>query len=204
MKPTTRRALTVALVALSALALAASPALAHEDQVIRLGSFWSGVLHPVLGLDHFLAMVSVGIVSAQIGGRAIWTVPATFVAMMGIGYLLGRVDLGLGSGVEWGILASVIVLGTLIAAGRTVPLGLVFGGVAVFAVFHGYAHGAETPDIADAAVYAVGFLSGTAAIHLLGVLIGAIAERYERGPAALRVLGGVIALLGILFVVGVL
>lgn len=192
------------LVALSALALAASPALAHEDQVIRLGSFWGGVLHPVLGLDHFLAMVSVGIVSAQIGGRAIWTVPATFVAMMGVGYLLGRTDLGLGEGVEWGILASVIVLGTLIAIGRAVPLGAVYAGVGLFALFHGYAHGAETPSVANAGVYAVGFLSGTAAIHLLGVLIGAIAERYERGPIVLRVIGALIALLGLLLAIGVL
>lgn len=204
MKPTTRRARTVALLALSVLVLAATPALAHEDQVIRLGSFWGGVLHPVLGLDHFLAMVSVGIVSAQIGGRAIWTVPTTFVAMMGVGYLFGRTDLGLGAGVEWGILASVIVLGALIAAGRAVPLGVVFAGVTFFALFHGYAHGAETPEIANEGVYAVGFLSGTAAIHLLGVLIGAIAERYERGPLVLRGVGGVIVFLGLLFVIGVL
>ncbi len=203
MQQSTRLSLTVALAAMIIL-MAAAPAAAHEDQVIRLGSFWGGVLHPVLGLDHFLAMVSVGIISAQIGGRAIWVVPATFVATMGVGYLGGRWDLGLGDGVEWGIIASVVVLGVLIAVGRALPLLVALTGVAVFALFHGYAHGVETPDIADATVYAVGFLTGTAVIHLLGVLIGAIAARYRWGPLVLRVLGGVVALLGMLFVVGVL
>lgn len=203
MKPSTRRLVTTAFVVLGLVASAA-PAVAHEDQVIRLGSFWGGVLHPVLGLDHFLAMVSVGIVSAQIGGRAIWTVPTTFVSVMGVGYLFGRADLGPGAGVEWGILASVIVLGVLIAAGRSVPMAAVFVGVALFALFHGYAHGAETPEIANATVYAVGFLSGTAAIHLVGVLIGAIAARYERGPVVLRLLGAAIALFGVFLVVGAL
>ena len=55
---------------------------AHEAQSLPYGPFLSGITHPVLGLDHFLAMVSVGLISAQIGGRAIWTVPATFVIVM--------------------------------------------------------------------------------------------------------------------------
>ena len=60
---------------------------AHDGTQLPYGSFLSGLTHPVLGLDHFLAMVSVGILSAQIGGRAIWTVPATFVLVMTFGGL---------------------------------------------------------------------------------------------------------------------
>ncbi|MEO7385540.1 MAG: HupE/UreJ family protein, partial [Gammaproteobacteria bacterium] len=52
-------------------------AMAHEGSSLPYGSFLAGLAHPVLGIDHFLAMISVGILSAQIGGRAIWTVPCT-------------------------------------------------------------------------------------------------------------------------------
>ena len=51
--------------------------------------YYDGLSHPVLGIDHFLAMVSVGIISAQIGGRAIWSVPVTFVSIMIFGGIIG-------------------------------------------------------------------------------------------------------------------
>ena len=78
------------------------PAFGHDGTTLPYGSFLSGLTHPVLGLDHFLAMVSVGILSAQIGGRAIWTVPTTFVVIMAVGGLLGWIDVGL-SAIEVGI-----------------------------------------------------------------------------------------------------
>jgi urease accessory protein len=177
---------------------------AHEDQVIRLGSFWGGFLHPVLGLDHFLAMVAVGVVSAQLGGRAIWTVPSTFVGAMAVGFLLGRIGLGIEVAAEWGIITSVVLLGGVIASGGRISFGWVAGAVALFAIFHGYAHGVETPAVANPTVYAIGFLVGTALIHLLGVLIGVISKRYSRGPAVLRLGGVAVASVGLLFAAGVL
>lgn len=182
-----------------------APALAHEGQVIRLGSFLAGLTHPVLGLDHLLAMVSVGIVSAMIGGRAIWTVPATFVAAMAVGGLLGVADVGLGSGfVEAGIAISVLSLGLVIAADRRLPIVGAMLAVSFFGAMHGYAHGQEIPDIARPVVYASGFLTGTALIHLVGVLIGDQARRYRRGRPVLRVVAVAIALTGLSFLVGVL
>ncbi len=180
-------------------------AFAHEGQVIRLGSFLAGFTHPVLGLDHLLAMVSVGIVSAMIGGRAIWTVPATFVAAMAVGGLLGSAEMGLGSTfIEVGIAISVLGLGIVIAADRSLPLGLAMGAVGFFGLLHGYAHGSEIPNIAEPAVYAAGFLSGTAIIHLVGVLIGDQASRYQRGRPVLRLLAVGVSVIGLLFLVGVL
>ena len=99
--------------------LMAQPALAHEGQVIQFGSFLGGLTHPVLGLDHFLAMVSVGIVSAFIGGKAIWTVPATFVVSMALGGWLGWGGVGIAaSAVELAIALSVILLGSVILLDR--------------------------------------------------------------------------------------
>jgi len=197
---------TSLLLALSAVFVALpAPALAHEGQVIRLGSFLAGFTHPVLGLDHLLAMVSVGIVSAMIGGRAIWTIPATFVAAMAVGGLLGAADIGLGSGfVEAGIALSVLFLGLVIAADRSLPIATAMVAVAFFGTMHGYAHGQEIPDVARPMVYAAGFLSGTAIIHLVGVLIGDQARRYPRGRPLLRVVAVGIAATGLMFLIGVL
>lgn len=179
--------------------------LAHENQVIRLGSFWGGFLHPVLGLDHFLAMVSVGIVSSMVGGKAIFTVPGLFVVTMAVGGLAGRADLGLSSSVvETGIALSVVLLGIAIAADRSLPLRAVMAAVLFFGFFHGYAHGVEIPEIAGPIVYALGFLLGTALIHLAGVLIGEISRRYTSGRLVLRIAGAGFAVLGVLFLLGLI
>jgi len=174
---------------------------AHDGTQLPFGSFLSGLTHPVLGLDHFLAMLSVGILSAQIGGRAIWTVPATFVLIMAFGGLLGWVDIGL-SAVEVGIAFSVVALGTAIAIDKKVPLVVAMSAVGVFAIFHGYAHGQEMPVVANAVTYALGFMSGTALLHLLGVLIGDISQHYARGKVILRVAGAGIAATGAVFLAG--
>lgn len=191
------RALYGCLVLLST-ALWSGLALAHEAGSLQFGSFLAGLTHPVLGVDHFLAMVSVGMLSAQIGGRAIWTVPATFVAVMAVGGGLGLLDAGL-SAIEIGISFSVLVLGVAIAADRRLPLALAMAAVAVFAIFHGYAHGAEMPTVAEPVRYAGGFLTGTALLHLLGVLIGDISQHYSRGKTMLRVAGAAIASMGTWF-----
>ncbi len=174
---------------------------AHDGASLPYGSFIGGLSHPVLGLDHFLAMVSVGVLSAQIGGRAIWTVPATFVAVMAFGGLLGYIDVGL-TAIEAGIAISVLALGIAIAADRKLPMSLAMAAVGFFAIFHGYAHGAEMPVVANSVTYAAGFLIGTAALHLFGVLLGDIARRNVHGNSVLRLAGGVIAGTGALFLVG--
>jgi urease accessory protein len=174
------------------------PVLAHDGAVLPYGSFMAGITHPVLGADHFLAMVSVGVVSAQIGGRAIWTVPATFVSVMGLGGLLGMQDVRLGA-IEFGIAFSVLVLGSAIAADKRLPVAVAMVAVAVFAVFHGYAHGGEMPQVAEPVRYAVGFLTGTAMLHVTGLVIGDISQHYEPGKRALRAAGAMIAVLGCVF-----
>lgn len=182
-------------------ALLPALAIAHDGTTLPYGSFLSGLTHPVLGMDHFLAMVCVGIVSAQIGGRAIWTVPATFVLIMAFGGFLGWLDIGL-TALEAGIAFSVLALGTAIAADKTVPLVVAMSAVGVFAIFHGYAHGAEMPAVAQPITYALGFMTGTSLLHVLGVVIGDISQHYARGKVILRVSGAAIAAVGGLFLYG--
>lgn len=158
--------------------------------------FVSGLFHPVLGFDHLLAMLSVGIVSAQIGGRSIWTVPLMFVSVMGLGGFLGIQGVAL-PGVVYGIALSVLFLGLAVARGKAVPPLLAHLGVAFFAVFHGHAHGAEMPEMASPLVFSLGFLLGTAAIHLAGVSLGLVSRVIPNGVQTLRYVGAGIAGIGV-------
>ena len=174
-------------------------ALAHEDHLHDAG-FLTGLLHPALGFDHLLAMLSVGVLSAQIGGRAIWTVPATFVGVMILGSILGLNGVEV-PGVEFGIATSVLVLGLVIVAYGWVPVWLAILCVALFAIFHGHAHGTEMPLIANAWAYGAGFVLGTSLIHLAGVGIGLWSNRLTSGATVLRALGGVVAACGLYLLV---
>jgi urease accessory protein len=157
---------------LSAAALAVIPtaALAHPG----LGDahdFVHGFAHPLGGLDHLLAMIAVGIFAWQLGGRALWLLPATFVLVMALAGALGLAGVPL-PGVEIGIAASVLVLGAVVALRLKPPVAIAMGLVALFAIFHGHVHGSEMPLDAAAAVYAAGFLAATALLHLAGIALG--------------------------------
>jgi urease accessory protein len=168
-----------------------APAFAHLDPAEH-GSFMAGLSHPFSGADHVLAMVAVGLWAAQIGGKARIAVPATFVAMMAVGFLLamGSVPLPF---VEPGILASVIGLGLLVALAVKVPATAGAAVVAVFALFHGHAHGGEL-GAAMPLSFAIGFVLATAILHAIGLMLGmTIASRnglIARLLGALTALGG--------------
>ena len=123
------------------------------------GGILSGFLHPILGLDHLLAMLAVGILSAQIGGRALWTVPATFVGVMAIGAFAGIGGLSVPV-VEYGITLSVLILGLAILFGNRIPEWMALIAVAFFALFHGNAHGTEIPDITNTLVLLLAYILG--------------------------------------------
>lgn len=161
--------------------------------------FMAGLLHPVFGFDHLLAMVSVGIVSAQMGGASIWRVPTAFVSAMVVGGIMGifQVPLPLR---ELGVAASVIFLGVAIVHVSTATrpwLPFVF--VLFFGICHGHAHGTEMPGSASPAYYTFGFLISTTLLHLVGVLIGEVAIRRERLVSGLRYTGAAMAGVGITF-----
>lgn len=172
----------------------AAPAAAHDELADGVG-FAAGLFHPVLGLDHLLAMLCVGALSAQIGGRAIWYVPAMFVAAMVGGGLLGLQGVPLPA-VEAAIALSVLVLGGALAVERLIPPWLALLSVAFFGLFHGHAHGTEMPVIANPWLYGLGFVIGTATIHGCGVLLGFAARPWRRGPHVLRGAGCLIAAVG--------
>lgn len=166
----------------------------HVTDAVTKG-FEAGLKHPILGLDHFLAMVSVGIISAQIGGRAVWSIPLMFVLSMVVGGITGMMGYDLGT-VEVGIAMSVIFLGLVIAANAKILIPIILGFVSLFGIFHGYAHGLEMPDLAVSWHYIAGFMVGTAGLHILGVFIGFAAKKIEKGNILLRYSGAFIAGIG--------
>jgi len=176
-------------------------ALAHDEGEGSAG-FLVGLLHPAMGFDHLLAMLSVGILSAQIGGRALWGVPATFVGVMIVGGLIGGYGIELPL-VESGIALSVTVLGVALAAEKSMAVVWAMLFVGFFAIFHGHAHGTEMPDIAEPLLYGLGFVLGTAIIHLSGVFIGLTANKFLRSPPLLRFCGAGIAVVGFVMLFGV-
>jgi urease accessory protein len=164
-------------------------ALAHPGH--DEGQFIGGLSHPVGGADHLLAMVALGLLAAQVGGRALWALPCAFVGAMIAGGLSGWAGLPF-PGVEPMILASVVILGALVAMAARLPLSVMLPGIALFGFAHGWAHGAEGP--AHGLIpYAIGFAAATMALHLVGIGAGKLLDR----GALLRGLGGGTAIAGL-------
>lgn len=167
-----------------ALGLASLPgsAAAHTGMAIdALGAHGliAGFSHPFSGLDHLLAMIAVGLWAAQLGGRARWLVPTAFVGAMILGSVLGT----MGIAVPWaepGILASVLILGLLVAAGVRLPLAASALLAGVFALCHGHAHGAEMPALVAGLGYGAGFTVATIGLHVLGLGLGGALQRLRR------------------------
>jgi urease accessory protein len=182
-------------VALAGLVLA-QPVFAHE-QVGAAGGLGSGLLHPLTGVDHLIAMVAVGIWGAQLGAPAIWVLPITFPLVMAFGGVLGVLHIPLPMP-EVVIALSALVLGAAVAMRLRLPFAAAAVVVAVFAVFHGHAHGAELPSSANPLAYGVGFVTSTGLLHVCGITIGTL-TRWPAGERLIQGLGAVIAALGCYF-----
>jgi urease accessory protein len=130
--------------------------------------FGNGFAHPLHGLDHILVMVTVGLWAAQLGGRARWLVPASFVGVMAFGGALAMAGLHVPY-TEEGILLSVLVLGVLVAVAARFPLAASMAIVGVFAFFHGHSHGMEMPANAIGYAYGAGFMLTTVILHAVGI-----------------------------------
>ena len=176
-----------------AVALAAVPASAHTGTGLP-GGWLAGFVHPFSGLHHLLAMVAVGLWGAFLGRPLIYVLPVIFPLMMVVGAMLGMFDVPLPP-VELGIALSVLVLGACIALALRAPTWLACLIVALFAVFHGYAHGKELPSAADPVGYSAGFVLATGLLHVFGIAIGAVKTR-PGADFAIRSLGALIAVAG--------
>ena len=185
------------LIAAATLTFIPTAAFAHPG-IGDAHGFVQGFAHPLGGLDHLLAMVTVGLLAWQLGGRALWLVPASFVLAMAAGGALAMAGIPVPF-VEVGIAASVIVLGAMVALGTKAPLAITMALAALFAIFHGHAHGSEMPLDAGGVAYGAGFVLASALLiaggAALGAAIGRIGDAY--GRTIYRLGGSLVALVGV-------
>ena len=182
--------------ALLAVLVWAPPVRAHVQQGQAAG-FFTGLGHPVSGLDHVLAMIAVGLWGAQLGAPAIWLLPVTFPMVMALGGMVGLLGVPL-PGVEVGIAASAILLGLAVMSALRPPLAAAVAVVGLFGIFHGHAHGTELPAGQSALLYSMGFVMATGCLHAVGIGVGLI-HRWPWGQALLRAAGALVALAGVFF-----
>lgn len=182
------------------------PAAFAHTGVGTTSGFITGLGHPIFSLDHVLVMMMVGVLAYQLGVRALWLLPTTFVLVMALGGALGVAGIEVPF-VEVGIALSVVVLGAIVALDAKASTAVAMGMVGLFAIFHGYAHGAEMPQGVGGLTYTAGFMIATAILHILGVSLGLLiiskfGERF--GSVAVRASGGVAAVAGVGILTGIL
>ena len=176
--------------------LATAPAFAHVQRGQAAG-FFTGLSHPVSGMDHVLAMVAVGLWGAQLGAPAMWLLPVIFPMVMAVGGMLGLLGIPLPL-VEIAIALSAVLLGIMVMTEARPPLALAAILVGFFAIFHGHAHGTELPAGQSGLLYSMGFVMATGCLHGVGIAIGLI-HRWPAGKIALRIAGAGVALGGAFF-----
>lgn len=175
------------------------PALAKAHQDGNDTGLMAGLMHPVFGPDHLLAMVSVGVVSVQLGGDNIWRIPLAFVSAMILGGVLGLQQVALPYA-ELGIAISVLVLGMgIVMAHRDMSPWPITALIAFFGAVHGHAHGAEIPGSVSPALYTLGFVISTAVLHVFGMIIGEVATMQRWLSKGLRFTGAAVTVSGVAF-----
>jgi urease accessory protein len=192
---------TIAAGVAASVVAGAAPASAHGGGDVAQG-FVGGFLHPLTGPDHVAAMVAVGLWGTVLGAPALWLLPVAFPLVMAAGGVLGIAGVPVPR-VEIGIAVSAIVLGLMVAFAIRAPLAVAVAIVAVFAIFHGYAHGAELPPGVDAIAFSAGFVIATGLLHLAGIGLGAAAGG-PQGRVAVRLAGAAITLAGVIFLTAAL
>ncbi|MEQ9328286.1 MAG: HupE/UreJ family protein [Rhodospirillales bacterium] len=190
----------IGLAVVVAALMAGSTVEAHEGAGGAEGLI-AGLTHPLLGLDHLVAMVAVGLWGAFLGMPAVWLLPMVFPLIMALAALAGMSGMPL-PGAEIGIALSAIVIGLAIAMMKRAPLPAAVLIVGLFAIFHGHAHGVELPEAAHPFAYAAGFVAMTGLLHIGGILLGLLIA-VPAGLIAVRAIGAGIAAVGLLFLTGV-
>ncbi len=164
--------MTILALLLPSLALAHG---GHEQALLSVGVA-QGFLHPLLGIDHLIALLAVGVLAARLEGKQKWMVPLSFMALMLAGFFAAHAGMHLVSAgtIEMLITVSLVAAAVFVVLGQTMLKSGVFHKVAAwgitgFAAAHGMAHGLEIPAGADAQGFAMGF-----AMACLSIMAGAI------------------------------
>lgn len=148
-------------------------------------------------------MLAVGLWGAAADGRALWIWPTAFVVMVLLGFVAAIFDMHVPF-VEPAIACSIVALGLLIALTVRAPVWLGAAIAALFALFHGHAHVTEVATRGVGLIaHATGFSVTTAALHIVGLAGWLAIGRWAGRRPFFRVTGGLIAVSGLVLIVGV-
>jgi urease accessory protein len=155
--------------------LASNQAFAHPNHDT---SFYSALLHPLIGWDHLLTMLIIGVMAYQFPIKKGVILPAIFVSSFGLSAVFSR---GLGIGDEQLHLLNQMILVTLIVLPLVhilltkLSFSLVTLIIGVIGVFHGVTHGVEL-DVSSSSVL-MGLILSTLTIHAIGFFVAMSASK---------------------------
>jgi urease accessory protein len=176
----------IAMPVVASIIMSAPAAVFAHDGGHTVASLASGLMHPVSGMDHVLAMVAAGMLAEQLGAGSRWRLPGCFVALMLGGAAVGMSGMAI-SVLEFGIAASIIFFGLVVALPMNLHRSAIATGAGIFAALHGYAHGVEIPIGISGAGYSAGFVAATTLLIVLGMFTTRL-TRYLAGSAGSGVL----------------
>ena len=155
---------------------ALEPGLASAYAILGyVDDFAYGFSHSLGGLGHVLTKVIVGLFVSQLGGSFRCLVSAASVSTMVFDGAFELASIAV-SFVELGIGPSIFVFGGFVAFNLRASVASAMALVGFFAVFHGYAHGAEMPETANGLAYGGGFVLTTVTLHALGPGFGLLLD----------------------------
>jgi urease accessory protein len=156
--------------------------LAHHAEWMKDKPFVQGLSMPIHGLDHMMVTLAVGLMAIQMGGYALWIVPAAFSLLLLMGGVMNVMGFAFPFA-DQAIYASIIVLGGLLAYQRQLPLLLPLAAVAFFALFHGVALVGEGARNGWFFVFAAGCLIAAWAVLGVGMALGWLLKRINQSGA---------------------
>jgi len=164
-------------------------AVAHLRQGEMMGVV-DGFLHPMMGLDHLLAMTGIGFWL----GCQDTSYSFRMLGLLLLSLVAGALLAVLPSSAVWlepGLASSVILLGLLVAG--CFPRSVGYGLSIAAGLLHGYAHGSEIPASVGALTYGLGFLTATTTLQIFGWFLGAA---LRRAPWLTRLCGALMVTAG--------
>jgi len=180
--------LSILCQAIALVLLFQSSAYAHSTETIN-ASLLSGLLHPLIGLDHLLAMIAIGLWSSQ---QKVFNKPATLAIIAGslfVGFIISHL-LPFYPLLEPTLAASILIISlfSLFAARLNARLSLYV--IIFFVLHHGFAHGSEM-QAGISALYLIGFIVCSLLLQILGQLLPLTLKPYlVKIPSIMLALAG--------------
>ena len=195
-----RKILIVGLI-LASVATMADPAFAHHVMggsmpVTFVDGLLSGLGHPVIGLDHFAAVVAVGCLAAAHRAGPALTIGFILAMIAGVAVHVRGTTF---PGAEIMVALSVIFLGVILLRKHQITVGAAFGLFIAVGLLHGYVlgesiYGAEASPLT---AYFIGLAVIQSAVALAALVATRAVTQRQADVLTLRLIGAGIAGIGL-------